>query len=119
MIEKSTETTALSRPVDQSAPKPKKRTLSTGSGSQAKEAIALAITSTDRAVADVIHRADEIAAQKLAAVKEARAQQLGDQIADSSLGAIDQSVNFILETIGSGQWLLSGASEILDGEVIE
>lgn len=119
MIEETTETTALARPVSQSPSKSKKRTISTGGGSQAKEAIASAITSTDRAVAEVIDRAEEIAAQQIAGAKEARAQMLGARIADSSLGAIDEAVNFILETTGNGQWLLSGASEILDGEVVE
>ena len=105
----------------QSVPAPKGR----GSGNKrsgngkAKEAIDNVATRRDASVADVLEMASSHADQKTATRKKALAEKLGDQMADSEIKAIEEVCGFFMETLGNSEWLLEGAREILEGELVE
>ena len=84
----------------------------------ARQAIADVVAKRDTVVADLMVRTGEIASSISDPVAEQKAQQLGQLLGQAEIKAIDEVGDFLLQTLGSSQWLLSGAKEVLEGEIV-
>lgn len=86
---------------------------------KAREAVNELIGSRDSAVAEVANAARAKASEKTAALKNELVEKLADELAQSEMQALNEVAGFLLKTIGNSQWLLSEASDILEGEIVE
>lgn len=89
---------------------------------QAREVMAEVVTSADTAVALMLTEAQDEAERKVAERKGQLVNKLSNTIADASMTAMEQASDFLLRTIGTGDWLLLGAqdlSEVVDGEIMD
>lgn len=111
------ETSLAARPI---APPPAKPPASKSKGNgQAKTAIANTAQRRDAKVANVLTRANEIADTLVDKEAESLAQEIGSDLAKSEIAALRGVRDFFKQTTGNSQWLLEGADQVLDGEIID
>jgi hypothetical protein len=84
----------------------------------ARQAIADVVSQRDTVVADLMVRTGEIASAISNPVAERKAQELGQALGQAQVKAIDEVGDFLLGTLGNSQWLLTGAMDVLDGEIV-
>jgi hypothetical protein len=84
----------------------------------ARQAIADVVSQRDGVVADLMVRTGEIASSISNPVVERKAQELGQALGQAQVKAIDEVGDFLLGTLGNSQWLLTGAMDVLDGEIV-
>jgi hypothetical protein len=91
-----------------------------GKPSQAKEAIAETLASTDATVARVLKRAQAEADRQSAETEDAIVKDLGTKMNAQRTEVLWGVHSFLSQTVLDGQWLLSEAKElILEGELVD
>lgn len=105
-------------PVAKGLPSTQRTMTKRGGKRSARDAVADTIASRDTAVSEILDEAATIAQQKTSARKKQIAQELGDRMANAEMQAIEEVADFLQMTLGSSQWLLQGAEEILEAQIL-